>query len=100
MVFVMQPDICKMGQRILCCETLTVDPRIILEISGARAMSFCPERLQFPVRLAFAMTINKSRRLGFNRIWLYIHEGYQCFTHGQLYVAKSGISKSSNRKQE
>ncbi|XP_025409842.1 uncharacterized protein LOC112683156 [Sipha flava] len=48
--------------------------------------------LQFPVRLAFAMTINKSQSLevcGINLEFL-------CFSHGQLYVACSRVGKPSS----
>ena len=54
------------------------------------------QRRQFPVRPAFAMTINKSQgqTLKFAGIWL---RG-QVFTHGQLYVACSRVSSPSNLK--
>ena len=48
------------------------------------------QRRQFPVRPAFAMTINKSQgqTLKYAGIWL---RG-DVFTHGQLYVACSRVS--------
>ena len=48
------------------------------------------QRRQFPVRPAFAMTINKSQgqTLKFAGIWL----RREVFTHGQLYVACSRVS--------
>ncbi|CAB3221767.1 unnamed protein product [Arctia plantaginis] len=46
------------------------------------------KRLQFPVRLALAITINKSQVCGIN---LENH----CFSHGQLYVACSRVGKPS-----
>ena len=52
------------------------------------------QRRQFPVRPAFAMTINKSQgqTLKFAGIWL---RG-QVFTHGQLYVACSRVGSPSH----
>ena len=52
------------------------------------------QRRQFPVRTAFAMTINKSQgqTLKFAGIWLRT----QVFTHGQLYVACSRVSSPNN----
>ena len=54
------------------------------------------QRRQFPVRPAFAMTINKSQgqTLKFAGVWL----RSQVFTHGQLYVACSRVSSPSNLK--
>ena len=54
------------------------------------------QRRQFPVRSAFAMTINKSQgqTLKYAGIWL---RG-QVFTHGQLYVACSRVSAPSHLK--
>jgi ATP-dependent DNA helicase PIF1 len=52
-------------------------PRILMIRSD---LSFEFKRLQFTVRLAFAMTINKA----------------QCFSHGQLYVDCSRIGKPSD----
>ncbi|TKR96847.1 hypothetical protein L596_010806 [Steinernema carpocapsae] len=47
-------------------------------------------RIQFPVRLAFAITINKSQGQTLQRVGLYF-SGDQCFAHGQLYVAFSRV---------
>ena len=54
------------------------------------------QRRQFPVRPAFAMTINKSQgqTLKFAGVWL----RSQVFTHGQLYVACSRVSSPSSLK--
>jgi ATP-dependent DNA helicase PIF1 len=44
-------------------------------------------RLQFPIRLAFAMTINKSQGLTMSVCGFDLRTS--CFSHGQLYVAYS-----------
>lgn len=50
-------------------------------------LSFEFKRLQFPVRLAFAMTINKSQGQTLKTVGLNLEQ--PCFSHGQLYVACS-----------
>ncbi|GFS58445.1 ATP-dependent DNA helicase [Trichonephila clavipes] len=50
--------------------------------------------IQFPLKLCFAMTINKSQDqfLGVSSIDLQT----PCFSHGQLYVACSRVDKEEN----
>ena len=48
-------------------------------------MSFQFKRLRFLIRLAFAITINKSQGQSLELCGLYLHT--DCFSHGQLYVA-------------
>ena len=50
-------------------------------------MSFHFNRLQFPIRLAFAITINKARGQSLELCGLYLHT--DCFSHRQSYVACS-----------
>lgn len=52
------------------------------------------KRLQFPVRVAFAITINKAKEqtLKFAGVCLET----PCFSHGQLYVACSRVGTPSN----
>uniref|UniRef100_A0A914ZC47 ATP-dependent DNA helicase n=1 Tax=Panagrolaimus superbus TaxID=310955 RepID=A0A914ZC47_9BILA len=44
-------------------------------------------RHQFPVKLAFCMTINKSQGQSMERVGVVLN--HECFSHGQLYVAFS-----------
>jgi ATP-dependent DNA helicase PIF1 len=57
-------------------------------------MPFEFKRLQFPVRLAFAMSINKAQ--GQSLKVAGINLGTPCFSHGQLYVACSRIGTGKN----
>ena len=47
------------------------------------------KRTQFPVRLAFSMTINKAQGQTFDNVGLYLPE--PPFTHGLLYVSMSRV---------
>jgi hypothetical protein len=51
-------------------------------------------RRQFPVRPAFAMTINKSQGQTFERVGIYLPS--PVFSHGQLYVAFSRAKSKEN----
>ncbi|PIA51519.1 hypothetical protein AQUCO_01100400v1 [Aquilegia coerulea] len=68
-------------------------PRITLQPSVSET-PFQMARRQFPVRLAFAMTINKSQGQSVKYVGIDLRN--HVFSHGQLYVALSRCT-SSNR---
>jgi ATP-dependent DNA helicase PIF1 len=52
------------------------------------------KRKQFPIRLSFAMTINKAQGQTIPHVGIYLPE--PVFAHGQLYVALSrGVSRAT-----
>jgi ATP-dependent DNA helicase PIF1 len=67
-------------------------PRIKLSPSEAE-LPFRMMRLQLPIRLAFAVTINKSQCQTLRKAALYLPT--DIFTHGQLYVALSHVSEGA-----
>lgn len=77
----------KIGNRVFI-------PRITICTNETSNFPFILHRKQFPVVLAFAMTINKSQGQSFNSVGLYILT--ELFSHGQLYVA---LSRCTNPNQ-
>ena len=57
-------------------------------------MLFQFKRLRFPIRLAFAITINKAQGQSLELYGLYLHT--DCFSHGQLFVAWSRVGDPEN----
>ena len=68
-------------------------PKIPLTPSDAE-ISFEFTRCQFPVKLAFGMTINKAQGQTLGVAGIHLHQ--QCFSHGQFYVACSRVSTKEN----
>lgn len=70
-------------------------PRINLQPSES-TLPFILKRRQFPIIVAFAITINKSQGQTLARVGVFLKE--DCFTHGQLYVALSRVRSSQDIK--
>lgn len=60
----------------------------------SKELPFQFKRLQFPLKVAYAMTINKAQ--GQTLKVAGVHLEHACFSHGQLYVACSRVSSPQN----
>ncbi|XP_019163086.1 PREDICTED: ATP-dependent DNA helicase RRM3-like [Ipomoea nil] len=67
-------------------------PRIPLEASKDEKCSIPFKRHQFPIKVCFAMTINKAHGQTFDFVGIYLRQ--PVFSHGQLYVALSRAKKA------
>ena len=67
-----------------CKRTKLFIPRITLAPSDAK-LPFILQRIQFPIRLSYSITINKSKGQIFEKSELDLRS--PVFSHGQLYVA-------------
>jgi hypothetical protein len=71
-------------------------PRIPLCTSDDEMFPFRLKRKQFPIRLSFAMTINKAQGQTIPIVDVYLPE--PVFSHGQLYVGLSKATAKGNIK--
>ena len=83
------------SNHLLMCKTLTGDNRgnmVFLNritLYSENEYPFTFSRRQFPIKLAFAMTINKSQGQTFRKIGIDLRR--DVFSHGHLYVALSRV---------
>jgi hypothetical protein len=95
----------RVARKVLYCRIISGDakyagngvmiPRIILAPSS-KDIPIPLQRRQFPVRLAFAMTINKSQGQSVQNVGINLTT--PVFSHGQLYVALSRCTSGDRIK--
>ena len=92
----------QMGQRCIKVRLLRdgqvkLIPRILLSTTEGD-LPFILTRKQFPIKLCFAMIVNKSQGQTLGVVGLYIRTA--AFTHGQSYVAMSRVTDVANLAAE
>ena len=70
-------------------------PRFVMQERDSK-LPFKIKRVQFQIRLSYAMTINKSQGQTFDHVGIDLDE--PVFAHGQLYVAVSRVNRLQNLK--